>query len=166
MTSHPIFHAPGHDHTRCEADVLADAEVACAARGARLTPLRRRTLSALVSEHRPLGAYEIMERMASDGPRPAPITVYRALDFLLEHGLVHRIASRNAFIACAHKHTSSDSAVFLICERCGTVGESSSAAVTQALQDAATAAGFVSHRPVIEVVGICVHCRARDNSRA
>jgi Fur family zinc uptake transcriptional regulator len=165
-TPHPIFHAPGHDHARCEADVLADAERACATRGARLTPLRRRALAALVSEHRPLGAYEIMERMASDGTRPAPITVYRALDFLLENGLVHRIASRNAFVACAHKHTATDSVVFLICERCGTVGESSSAAIKNALHAAAVEAGFVPHLPMIEVAGICVHCRARDKSDA
>src|SRR6185312_12656109 len=73
MTAHPIFHPPNHDHARCKADVLADAEMACAERGARLTPLRRRTLAALVSEHRPLGAYDVIERMGAEGTRPAPI---------------------------------------------------------------------------------------------
>jgi Fur family zinc uptake transcriptional regulator len=162
MTAHPIFHAPNHDHARCKADVLADAEAACAKRGARLTPLRRRTLAALVSEHRPLGAYDVVERMAAEGARPAPITVYRALDFLLENGLVHRIASRNAFVACLHQHTAADSVVFMICDRCGVVGESSSTAVKDALNAAAVEAGFVPHLPVVEVTGVCAHCRERD----
>src|SRR6266511_767788 len=121
----PLFHAPDHDHAVCEADAIAEAEAVCAARALRLTPIRRKVLGALVSGHRPLGAYEIMDRLAASGPRPAPITVYRALDFLLENGLVHRIASRNAFIACIHNHAATDSIVFLICERCGAVGEAS-----------------------------------------
>ncbi len=160
MTS--VFQAPGHDHSRCEADVLAQAERVCAARGVRLTPIRRRVLSILGSGHRPLGAYEVMDRLAADGPRPAPITVYRALDFLLEQGLVHRIASRNAFTACVRHHDAAESVIFLICERCGTVGEAPSAAVSDALASAARRAGFVPKTPIIEVTGLCAHCRAPD----
>ena len=98
-------------------------------RGQRLTPIRRDVLGALLASHQPLGAYEIMERVAPSGPRPAPITVYRALEFLRENGLVHRIESRNAFVACVHSHADGDLVVFLICERCGTVGEASSSEV-------------------------------------
>lgn len=162
MTSNPIFHAPGHDHARCEADLIADAEAVCAKRAVRLTPIRRQVLGALISGHRPLGAYEIMERLGEQGPRPAPITVYRALDFLLENGLVHRIASRNAFIACIHNHAATESVVFLLCERCGAVGEAPSAAVKATLNAAAAQAGFVPNIPVIEVPGLCAHCRTGD----
>ena len=70
-----------------------------------------------------------MERLAPGGARPAPITVYRALEFLRENGFVHRIESRNAFVACVHTHAAGDPVVLLICERCGTVGETSSAEV-------------------------------------
>ena len=157
--SQPLFHAPGHDHARCSADAIADAEALCVERGLRFTPIRRQVLEALVAGHRPLGAYEIMDRLAEQGPRPAPITVYRALDFLLEHGLVHRITSRNAFVACLHKHAATDSVIFLICERCGAVGEAPSQPVTQALSKAAAAAGFLPKVPVIEVTGTCAHCR-------
>jgi Fur family zinc uptake transcriptional regulator len=156
----PVFHAPDHDHARCEADVLAEAEAWCAAHALRLTPIRRQVLSVLLSGHRPLGAYEIMDRLAEKGPRPAPITVYRALDFLLENGLVHRIASRNAFIACVRSHPVAENVVFLICERCGVVGEASSAAVTQTLNAAAAQAGFTPKSPVIEITGLCAHCRS------
>jgi Fur family zinc uptake transcriptional regulator len=157
-----LFHAPGHDHARCEADALAEAEELCAGRGLRLTPLRRQVLNTLVSAHRPFGAYEIMDRLAEQGPRPAPITVYRALDFLLDAGLVHRIASRNAFIACIRDHDAAESVIFLICESCGRAGEASSASVRETLNAAAAAAGFTPKMPVIEVIGLCVHCRARD----
>ena len=155
----PVFHAPGHDHTRCTADALAHAELICVERGERLTPIRRQVLEVLLSNHKPLGAYEIIER-AGKSPRPAPITVYRALNFLREQGLVHRIESRNAFVACVNNHASEDLVVFLICDRCGDVGEAPSAAVADQLKAAARAAGFTPKAPVIEISGICANCRA------
>ena len=154
----PIFHAPDHDHDRCTADALKHAETLCAERSQRLTPTRRRVLEVLLESHRPLGAYEIMDRVAAGGGRPAPITIYRALDFLRDNGLVHRIESRNAFVACVNNHTSGDLVVFLICERCGTVGEASSSEVASTVKSAADAVGFTPKSPVIEVSGICTHC--------
>jgi Fur family zinc uptake transcriptional regulator len=153
-----IFPAPGHDHGRCSTDAMAVAEARCLERGQRLTPIRREVLATLLASHLPLGAYEIMERLAPPGPRPAPITVYRALDFLRENGLVHRIESRNAFVACVHTHAAGDLVVFLICERCGAVGEASSAEVANTLKSAARAAGFTPKSPVIEISGVCTHC--------
>lgn len=156
----PIFHAPDHDHDRCTADALAHAEARCAERSQRLTPIRRRVLEVLLGSHKPLGAYEIIELGATDGGvRPAPITVYRALDFLRDNGLVHRIESRNAFVACVNNHASGDLVVFLLCERCGEVGEAPSAAVADQLKSAARAAGFTPKAPVIEITGVCAHCR-------
>jgi Fur family zinc uptake transcriptional regulator len=154
-----VFPAPGHDHARCSSDAMAVAEARCRERGERLTPIRRDVLAALLASHQPLGAYEIMERVTPSGPRPAPITVYRALEFLREQGLVHRIESRNAFIACVHTHQDSDPVLFLICERCSAVGEASSPEVTSTLKSAARAAGFTPKSPVIEISGICAHCR-------
>jgi Fur family transcriptional regulator, zinc uptake regulator len=155
-----VFHAPDHDHDRCSSDAMAVAETLCAERGQRLTPIRRKVLGALLASHKPLGAYEIIDRLAPKGPRPAPITAYRALEFLRENGLVHRIESRNAFIACVHNHDAGALVVFLICERCGAVGEASSAEVTSTLTSAARAVGFTPKSPVIEISGICTHCRA------
>jgi len=137
---------------------MAVAQARCVERGQRLTPIRRDVLAALLVSHRPLGAYEIMERLSPKGPRPAPITVYRALEFLRQNGLVHRIESRNAFAACVHAHAAGDLVVFLLCDRCGTVGEASSAEVAEKLKAAARAAGFTPKSPVIEISGICTHC--------
>jgi Fur family zinc uptake transcriptional regulator len=155
----PVFHAPDHDHERCTADALAHADALCAQRSQRLTPIRRQVLEVLLESHKPLGAYEIMDRAAVCGERPAPITIYRALDFLRDNGLVHRIESRNAFVACVNNHPTGDPVVFLICEHCGAVGEAGSAGVADQLKAAAQAAGFTPKAPVIEIGGVCAHCR-------
>ena len=154
-----VFPAPDHDHGRCSADAMAHAEALCARRGERLTPMRRQVLEVLTASHKPLGAYEIIDRVAARGPRPAPITIYRALDFLTAQGLVHRIESRNAFLACINNHASDAPVVFLICEKCGAVGEAPSSAVAESLNAAAKSAGFSPKSPVIEITGICAHCR-------
>jgi Fur family transcriptional regulator, zinc uptake regulator len=160
MTAKPlaILPAPDHDHVSCASAAIAHAEALCAARSQRLTPMRRHVLETLLASHRPLGAYEIMERLADNG-RPAPITVYRALDFLRDNGLVHRIESRNAFVACVREHAGTDPIVFLICERCGAVGEAPGGTVGEALKSSCRAAGFAPKSPVIEIAGICSHCR-------
>ncbi|MFD1333603.1 Fur family transcriptional regulator [Methylopila musalis] len=157
------FAAPGHDHRACAATLIARAERLCAARGARLTDMRRRVLEALAADHVPAGAYDVIERVAREGERrPAPITVYRALDFLLAHGLAHRIESRNAFVACSHEHGPGDGGpvAFLICESCGAVGEASSSAFAAALDALAGEAGFRARSQVVEISGECSHCRA------
>jgi Fur family zinc uptake transcriptional regulator len=154
-----VFPAPGHDHARCATDAIAHAEAICSERDERLTPVRRRVLEALLESHAPLGAYELIDRLAAGGARPAPITIYRALDFLREQGFVHRIESRNAFIACVHHHATGDPVVFLICEKCGAVGEAASAAVADTIRTASRAAGFTPKTPVIEISGICAHCK-------
>ena len=120
--------------------------------------MRRQVLEALLASHKPLGAYEVMDRLGSKR-RPAPISVYRALDFLRENGLVHRIECRNSFVACVHSHASNDPIVFLICEQCGAVGEAPGGAATDLLKTSCRAAGFTPKSPVIEITGICSHCR-------
>jgi Fur family zinc uptake transcriptional regulator len=161
-TSQTVFPAPDHDHERCANAAIAHAEAHCAARAQRLTPIRRHVLEALLASHKPLGAYEIIEHWAQHGPaqnRPAPITIYRALDFLRDNGLVHRIESRNAFVACGHNHGDNDLVVFLICEKCGAVGEAPDGGAAEALKASARAAGFSPKSPLIEIAGVCSHCR-------
>src|ERR1700746_3866717 len=105
--AHAIFPAPDHDHDRCTRSAIAHAETLWAARAKRLTPIRRQVLETLLGSHKPLGAYEIIDHLAGD-TRPAPITIYRALDFLRDNGLVHRIASRHAFAAWGYNHARED----------------------------------------------------------
>jgi Fur family zinc uptake transcriptional regulator len=154
-----VFLDPRHNHARCAAETIAHAEKVCAAGAQRLTPIRRRVLQALAASHKPLGAYDIID--AVGGPRPAPITVYRALEFLIALGLVHRIASRNAFLACVNNHRNGALVAFLICEGCGAVGEAPGASVSQSLTAAARSAGFTPKMSVVEITGLCAHCRGR-----
>jgi len=157
-----VFPTPDHNHERCAADVIAHAVSVCTDRSQRLTPMRRKVLEVLASSHKPLGAYEIIDAAASGGPRPAPITIYRALEFLMENGLVHRIESRNAFLACGHHHDSGAVVAFLICEICGDVGEAPDHDISVALSSAANSAGFRPKMSVVEITGICAHCSAQQ----
>lgn len=134
-------------------------EACCAGKGLRLTALRRNVMRALAASHTPLGAYDIVERLAASGEGAPPMSVYRALDFLVAEGLAHRIESRNAFLACAHPHEAEEVVVFLICERCGLTREVASHAVGRDLAWAARAAGFTPRQRVLEVAGLCAHCR-------
>lgn len=154
-----VFPSPDHDHDRCATDAIARAEAICAERAQRLTPIRRHVLQTLLETHRPLGAYEIIDRMKDGNTATPPITVYRTLEFLREQGLVHRIESRNAFVACIHHHGANDPVVFLLCEQCGAVGEAGSEALANAVKAAARSASFLPKTPVIEMTGICAHCR-------
>ena len=154
--------AEPHDHDACVDDALEQAGVLCRARGARLTPVRRRVLELVWNGHKPRGAYDILNDLATDGRRPAPLTVYRALDFLVEQGLVHRLESLNAFIGCPHPgggHASQ----FLVCERCDTATEINDPAVTAAISQSAEAMGFQVGRQIVEVSGICPKCRSADS---
>ena len=155
------FARAGHDHDDCVRQALADAEALCAASGARLTELRRRVLELVWESHTPLGAYELLAMLRAAGRPAAPPTVYRALDFLLDQGLVHRLASRNAFVGCAHP--GHDGPVqFLICQRCGNVAELDDPGISAAIAGAARARGFASARHTVEVSGTCPDCQARS----
>jgi Fur family zinc uptake transcriptional regulator len=147
-----------HPHANCAKSTLALAEAACAESGARLTRIRRRVLEVVAEAKTPIGAYDIIDELAKDGTRPAPITVYRALDFLMDHAFVHRIASKNAYLACNHSHGSGAMVVFLICETCGSANEISDGRIAVALATAAKASGFSVRAPVLELSGVCAEC--------
>lgn len=153
------FPRPEHDHKRCVATLLAHAEIQCQAAGIRLTQQRRRVLEIIGGSHKATGAYDVLEAMEKQGQRTAPITVYRALEFLMDAGLVHRISCLNAFVACHHRH-GENPVQLLICQTCGAVGEMEVPAITSAIQTAAEDAGFAVDEPLVEVKGTCAHCCA------
>lgn len=141
------------------ADAMALAEATCAERGVRLTPIRSDVLESLYTTHRPLGAYDIAEIMARETRRRvAPITIYRALEFLLEQGFIHKLETRNAFIACPHAHEPGELVAFLICDVCGGVDEVSSLPFSRAMADVLSHADFAPRTRVVEIGGVCAHC--------
>ncbi len=158
MTEFDSLDDADHDHDLCAAQLMARAERACMRHNARLTSLRREVLGAVGESHQAAGAYEIIERMARSGPRPAPISIYRALEFLGGLGLVHRIESRNAFVACNRQHEAGR-AVLMVCESCGTVDELEAASVFDRLDSLSSGEGFEIRRAVIELSGQCAPCK-------
>lgn len=152
------FPRHGHDHLRCVADAMADAARLCRARGVRLTPLRTRVLEIVWQQHKPMGAYDILKVLSGEGRSAAPPTVYRALEFLLEQGLVHRLSSLNAFVGCS-RPGHAGCGQFLICRACGNAAELNDSNVERAITRSAATQGFDIHAHTVEISGVCPECR-------
>jgi Fur family zinc uptake transcriptional regulator len=152
------FPKKGHDHKACGAHALSEAEAICRSRGARLTDLRKRVLETVWHSHGPMGAYDILARINAQGERNAPMAVYRALDFLMDHGLVHRLSSLNAFVGCRHPGHN-HAGQFLICNTCRDVAELASDVVSKSVVKAAKSRGFKPINEIVEVMGLCPNCQ-------
>lgn len=152
---------PTHSHRAVTSGWAEQVRQACARRGLQLTGPRAGVVAVIAEHADPLGAYAIIEALAKRENKPiAPPTVYRALDFLIEHGFLHRIESRNVFAACAHldhEHRG----VLLSCQTCGRSVEIEDDSVGAAVDRAALSAGFVAKGRVIEVAGLCEDCAGR-----
>ncbi|APX13671.1 transcriptional repressor [Tateyamaria omphalii] len=146
-----------HDHDKCVKTALAAAEERCSKGGLRLTPVRRKVLELLLQEHRALGAYALLDLLKDAGFGSQPPVAYRALDFLTEHGFVHKIERLNAFVACSHPGQD-HSPAFMICRLCDAVVEAQSSPAKGTLGDAAKAAGFQIEKTVVEAEGVCPEC--------
>ncbi len=130
----------------------------CAREGVLLTPLRRRVLDVFSESAAPLGAYAILEELSRrEGKQVAPPTVYRTLEFLLEHGFVHKIESLNAYAPCEHLGHAHHG-MLVICEGCGRSEEIEDDAVMRAVAATAAGAGFRLSRVMVEAQGLCRRC--------
>ena len=156
MTS-PFLHKE-HDHSTCIQTALIAADDVCKAHNARLTPIRRRVLELIWQGHSPTGAYELLETLKAEGHNSAPPTVYRALEFLIHHGLVHRIASLNAFVGCNRPGEHHDG-TFLICRSCGTAAEIPDKPLWEPILRVAEAGNFKLNHLSVEAVGECTDCQ-------
>jgi Fur family zinc uptake transcriptional regulator len=185
--AHASFAGARHDHRSCVKTALGTAARLCAERGARLTPLRRRVLELVWRSHAPVGAYDLLPRLsgarggtakgakggkARAGAAAAPPTVYRALEFLLAQGLIHRIESLNAYVGCMNPeghpenaHGGTDGGQFLICSDCGAAAEVHDPRVDRAVARRAEELGFAIRRKTIEVEGLCPPCQRRQGGQ-
>lgn len=124
-----------------------------------LTKNQRLVMKTLDQAGGPLSAYNILDQLREDGFR-APPQVYRALDKLEEYGLIHKLESLNAFVACTHQDCHAHEMVaFTICEDCGDVTEISSDTLTRQLVDTTSHTGFTLKKSTVELRGICQHCQ-------
>ncbi len=147
-----------HNHRHCTRAGLKDARDFCAENDLRLTPTRERVLEILLESHKALGAYDILERLRSEGRSSQPPVVYRALEFLVENGFVHRLERLNAFTACSASPAPHEP-MFLICQNCRKVAEAPVSSLIPEISNQARALGFDVRARMVEVIGLCPGCQ-------
>ena len=155
--SHPT--TPDHDHSACVSAVLKHARLLCSERGVQLTPIRHQVLELICDSHKAVKAYDLLDKIKPIQPAAKPATIYRALDFLLEQGLIHRIESLNAFVGCGHSGHRHEQ-LMLICKHCQEVEERPAINVMRTLAEEIQLSGFSEYSKAIEVQGICSKCSA------
>lgn len=148
---------PTHDHQFCIDKALESAEKLCHYRGVRFTPIRRRVLELIWRNHEAVKAYDLLDALKAFEPAAKPATIYRALDFLLAQGLIHRVESLNAYIGCnapKRKHE----LLLLICIHCNTVEERTASGLMRAAKEEIHKARFIARHQTFEVHGLCARC--------
>lgn len=160
------FPAPDRATARNLAKAVERASEAFAEKNLRFTKLRQMVYAEIAATYNSIGAYEILARMAEKGTRVAPISIYRAIDALLEAGVIHRLESKNAFFACRRMdHRPGRRPLFLSCEKCGAVGEVDGQEIFDLIGEAARGAKFVPRVKFVEVQGLCPRCAAETKDK-
>ncbi len=146
-----------HFHNECIHSALSNAEKICMVKGLRLTDLRKRVLELVWASHGPVKAYDILDKLGDKSASAKPPTVYRSLDFLKEHGLVHKLNSLNAYVGCSHPHER-HVCYFLICKGCHQVKECCNRTLTKAINSTSDEHHFRPSSITLEIEGLCEHC--------
>lgn len=140
--------------------ILTQAKYLCQQRNVRLTPQRLEVLRLMAVHNGAISAYDLLDLLRQSEPQAKPPTVYRALDFLLSQGFIHRVESHNSYVVCHHFEQPDHISVMLICDKCGSVMEHHAQGVESTLQLVTMQAGFTSNRTIIETHGLCAACNA------
>ncbi len=145
------------DHQACVDEALAAADQICREKGLRFTELRRKLFKMIWASHTPSKAYDLLDALKQDSIAAKPPTVYRTLDFLMEHGLIHKLNSLNAYVGCAHPLTHHE-CYFLICKHCKTITECCNHALEQAISSTVDKNKFRLKQVTLEIEGECAEC--------
>ncbi len=156
--SNTLLTDSSHNHQHCINDALKSAEKICQQKNIRLTPIRRRIFELVWSNHKAVGAYELLETLHLEDPKAKPVTIYRALDFLLKAGLVHKIQSLNAFIGCLKPEIAHHS-VLLICNQCQKTDEIEAQQAYDNIYQLAEKNSFMPQHISLELHGCCKNCQ-------
>lgn len=162
VVSNSRISAVEHDHDDCVELAVENAERICRQRGLRFTAQRKKVLRLVWNSHKPVGAYDILDRMNRDGHKTAPPTVYRALEFLIDADLVHRLDSLNAFVGCPEPNIP-HAGQFLICQSCRSVTELDDSKISDLIESSAAGQGFKAVHQTLEIQGTCQGCTTSGN---
>lgn len=143
--------------------ILSQAEKICQQRNVRLTPQRLEVLRLMTEQNAAISAYDLLDLLRVSEPQAKPPTVYRALDFLLEQGFIHRVESNNSYVVCHHFEEPQHTSAMLICDRCGAVSEQHAQGVETVLEMLSQQSGFSLRNSVIEAHGLCAGCKDVEN---
>lgn len=163
-----LFPNKDHDHSDCSSNLMSFAEQYCDKKGLRLTKLRRDILREVAASHKAIGAYQLLDNLAANGKKLAPISVYRSLDFLQEAGLIHRLESTNSYFACQRNFEDDERActneplLFLICDECGTIGEVDGKAIESLIGEVTKETEFAVESSQLEIRGMCRLCQQSE----
>jgi Fur family zinc uptake transcriptional regulator len=152
------FHPQAHDHTNCINHAMEAAQTVCHDKNIRLTPIRQRIFELIWSNHKAVGAYDLLATLQQEDPKAKPVTIYRALDFLLDAGLIHKVASLNAFIGCSQPEITHHS-VMLICDLCHDAKEVEAQEVYEAIFEIGKNNAFHPQQLTLELHGTCEDCQ-------
>jgi len=144
-------------HTHCISDAISNGERICAENGLKFTAIRRKVLELVWQSHKPVKAYDILKKLPKGEGAPMPPTVYRALDFLLSNGLIHKINTLNAFVGCSHPGPNNQ-CYFLICSHCDEVTECCTSKLGNAIGRSAKDNAFTTESVSLEIQGKCQAC--------
>jgi Fur family zinc uptake transcriptional regulator len=153
-------HAARHHHTHNAKGFVREVAAACAQRGLRLTEIRLQVLELIAASEKPIKAYDLLDRLKDARSNAAPPTVYRALDFLIDNGFIHKLQSINAYVGCHHPSVVHQ-VPFLICDVCESATEICDERASGMLAGQAKALGFRARAQTLEVHGVCKHCASR-----
>jgi Fur family transcriptional regulator, zinc uptake regulator len=158
--------AHAHHHADRQDAMYRNIVESCAKRNLRLTPMRQEVMLTLLAHHQPMGAYDLLAKVShKHNKQLAPVTIYRALDFLVEHGFAHKLETQNAYVACTsethhtHEHKTHEGVVFLMCTTCGGVDEIQAPHVHDSVHQLMLTTGFAPRSQVLEFSGVCEHCK-------
>lgn len=154
-----------HHHVRDAKAFVKAVEAACKQRGLNLTPARANALRLIAESDKPIKAYDLLDGMKKLQDSAAPPTVYRALEFLTEHGFVHRLESINAYMACHHPGGELHATPFLICDRCQSTQELEQPLWVTELESHANELGFAVRGQTLELHGLCAACQQADRAK-
>ena len=159
------FPGPGQQTSRRIAQAMEKATEAFDSKKLRFTTLRQKVFEEIAATNTHIGAYEILDRLATKGTRLAPISVYRAIDALMQAGVIHRLESKNAFFACRRPHHGFEKGkrpIVLACEKCGAVAEVEGEGVFETIDKVARGANFKPRVKFVEVSGTCPRCTPKE----
>lgn len=153
----PIFPQPKHSHKACVKRARSRADKMAGDAGKKFGANQLLVLDALLEDHKAVSAYDVVERIAAVADRLQPVQVYRALDVLLELGLVHRLQSRNAYVACSSLEKC-EAPQLLFCSSCEQVAEISGGALSKLIAKTAHQNHFKLEHGLVEMIGLCPEC--------